>query len=66
MQIAAPMPRLATLFTDMRAKFGDVFKAYWAAKDLARYHEMSDEELALRGMTRDDIADRVYDRYLAG
>ncbi|MEM7545506.1 MAG: hypothetical protein AAF367_08225 [Pseudomonadota bacterium] len=65
MQIAANTPRLATLFTDLRAKATAYLNAYWAAKDLARYHEMTDEELALRGMTRDDIADRVFDRYLA-
>ena len=65
MQIAANPPRLATLFTDLRAKADEYVNAYWAAKDLARYHEMSDDELALRGMTREDIADRVFDRYLA-
>lgn len=65
MQIAATTPRLATLFTDLRAKVDGFLNAQWAAKDLARYHEMTDDELALRGMTREDIANRVFDRYLA-
>ncbi len=65
MQIAASKPNPATLFTDFRGTVNEYLNAYWAAKDLARYHEMTDDELALRCMTRDDIADRVFDRYLA-
>ena len=38
--------------------------ARFAAMDIERLHHMSDDELALRGIAREDIAEYVYRRYL--
>ena len=53
--------RLLTSLGDFATSFAN---ARYAAMDIERYHRMTDAELALRGITREDIADHVYRKYL--
>lgn len=64
----SPFAPLADAFANASSAvtgfFHGLLIAKWATQDLARYHAMSDAELAQHDMTREDIADKVVNRYL--
>ena len=53
--------RIVDALRDYAVSFSN---ARFAAMDIERLHRMSDDELALRGVAREDIPDYVYKRYL--
>lgn len=60
----SPFTPITSAIDAARGFFRGLLTAQWASRDLARYHAMSDAELALHDMTRDEIADKVVNRYL--
>ena len=59
---ATILDRIIDALRDYAISFSN---ARFAAMDIERLHEMSDDELALRGIAREDIAQYVCRRYLS-